>query len=148
MEAAASDYFRRLDELGGMIRAIETGFPQREIREAAWQYQREIERKERLIVGVNEFVMDEEEPLDILVIDPAVEKCQIDRVQELRASRDQARWQGALEALRKAAIDKANLMPPLINAAKAYATVGEICNTLRKYLANTKNPWSCERGWP
>ncbi|HSF31659.1 MAG TPA: methylmalonyl-CoA mutase family protein [Candidatus Tectomicrobia bacterium] len=140
MEAAASEYFRRLDALGGMIRAIETGFPQREIREAAWQYQREIERKERVIVGVNEFVMEEEEPIDILVIDPAVEKHQIQRVRELRVSRDQARWQGALEALRKAAIDKDNLMPPLINAVKAYATVGEICHALKDVFGEYEEP--------
>jgi methylmalonyl-CoA mutase, N-terminal domain len=132
MEAAANEYFRRLDELGGMIQAIETGFPQREIREAAWHYQRAIERKERVIVGVNEYVMEEEEPLDTLVIDPAVEKRQIERVRALRTGRDQARWQGALDALRKAAIDKDNLMPPLINAVKAYATVGEICNALKE----------------
>jgi methylmalonyl-CoA mutase N-terminal domain/subunit len=140
MEAAASDYFRRLDELGGMIPAIETGFPQREIREAAWQYQREIERKERVIVGVNEYVMEEGEPLDILVIDPAVEKRQIERVRELRASRDQAHWQGALDALRKAAIDQDNLMPPLINAVKAYATVGEICNALKDVFGEYEEP--------
>jgi methylmalonyl-CoA mutase, N-terminal domain len=140
MEAAASAYFHRLDELGGMIRAIETGFPQREIREAAWQYQREIERKDRVIVGVNEYVMEEEEPLDTLVIDPAVEKRQIERVQELRASREQGRWQGALDALRKAAIDKDNLMPPLINAVKAYATVGEICNALKDVFGEYEEP--------
>jgi methylmalonyl-CoA mutase, N-terminal domain len=140
LEAAASDYFRRLDELGGMIRAIETGFPQREIREAAWQYQREIERKERVIVGVNEYVMDEEEPLDILVIDPAVEKRQVERVQDLRASRHQVHWQRALDALRKAASTKDNLMPPLINAVKAYATVGEICNALKDVFGAYEEP--------
>jgi methylmalonyl-CoA mutase N-terminal domain/subunit len=140
MEAAAKAYFHRLDELGGMIPAIETGFPQREIREAAWQYQRDIERKDRVIVGVNEYVMEEAEPLDILVIDPAVEKRQIERVQALRAGRDQARWQRALEALRKAAIDKDNLMPPLINAVKAYATVGEICNALKEVFGEYEEP--------
>jgi methylmalonyl-CoA mutase N-terminal domain/subunit len=140
MEAAANEYFRRLDELGGMIPAIETGFPQREIRGAAWQYQREIERKERVIVGVNEYVMVEEEPLDILVIDPAVEKRQMARLRELRANRDQASWQRALDALRKAAIDKDNLMPPLLNAVKAYATVGEICNALKEVFGEYDEP--------
>ncbi len=140
MEAAASEYFRRLDDLGGMIRAIETGFPQREIREAAWQYQRDIERKERVIVGVNEYVMEQEEPLDILVIDPTVEKRQIERVRELRARRDQTRWQGALDALRKTAIDQGNLMPPLIDAVKAYATVGEICNALKDVFGEYEEP--------
>jgi methylmalonyl-CoA mutase, N-terminal domain len=140
MEAAASEYFRRLDAMGGMIRAIETGFPQREIREAAWQYQREIERKERVIVGVNEYVMKDEEPLDILVIDPAVEKQQIQRVRELRARRDQLCWQRAIEVLRTAAMDKDNLMPPLINAVKAYGTVGEICNALKEVFGEYEEP--------
>jgi methylmalonyl-CoA mutase N-terminal domain/subunit len=140
MEAAASEYFRRLDELGGMVRAIETGFPQREIREAAWQYQRQIERQERVIVGVNEYVMEDEEPLDILVIDPTVEKRQIERVRDLRASRDQTRWQGALDALRKASSAQDNLMPPLINAVKAYATVGEICNALKDVFGEYEEP--------
>jgi methylmalonyl-CoA mutase, N-terminal domain len=140
MEAAASEYFRKLDELGGMIAAIEKGFPQREIREAAWHYQREIERKERIIVGVNDHVMDEEEPLDTLIINPEVEKRQIERVQELRASRPQERWQGALEALRKAAIAKENLMPPIINAVKAYATVGEICTALKDVFGEYEEP--------
>jgi methylmalonyl-CoA mutase, N-terminal domain len=140
MEAAASAYFRRLDELGGMIRAIETGFPQREIREAAWHHQREIERKERVIVGVNEYVMEEEEPLDLLVIDPTVEKRQIERLRDLRASRDQTRWQGALDGLRKAAIAQDNLMPPLIEAVKAYATVGEICNALKDVFGEYEEP--------
>jgi methylmalonyl-CoA mutase N-terminal domain/subunit len=111
MEAAASEYFRKLDDFGGMIPAIEKGFPQREIREAAWRYQREIERKQRIVVGVNEFVMEQEEPIDLLIIEPAVEKRQIERVQALRASRDQQRWRAALEALRQAAAGKDNLMP-------------------------------------
>jgi methylmalonyl-CoA mutase, N-terminal domain len=140
MEAAASEYFRKLDELGGMIAAIEKGFPQREIREAAWRYQREIERKERIIVGVNDYVMDEEEPIDILIINPEVEKRQIERVRELRASRAQERWQGALEALRKAAVAKENLMPPIINAVKAYATVGEICTALKDVFGEYEEP--------
>jgi methylmalonyl-CoA mutase N-terminal domain/subunit len=140
MEAAASEYFRKLDELGGMIPAIEKGFPQREIREAAWHYQREIERKERIIVGVNDYVMDEEEPLDILTINPEVEKRQIERVRELRASRDHEQWQGALEALRKAATAKENLMPPIISAVKAYATVGEICAALKDVFGAYEEP--------
>jgi methylmalonyl-CoA mutase, N-terminal domain len=140
MEAAASEYFRKLDEMGGMVAAIEKGFPQREIREAAWRYQREIERRERIIVGVNEYVMQEEEPIDILVLDPAVEKRQIERVRELRASRDQRRWQQALDHLRKAAADAENLMPPILNAVKAYATVGEICNALKEVFGEYEEP--------
>jgi methylmalonyl-CoA mutase, N-terminal domain len=140
MEAAASEYFRKLDDMGGMIAAIEKGFPQREIREAAWRYQREIERRERIIVGVNKYVLQEEEPIDILVIDPAVEKRQIERVRELRASRDQRRWQQALDQLRKAAAQTENLMPPIIDAVKAYATVGEICNALKEVFGEYDEP--------
>jgi len=140
MEAAASAYFHQLDELGGMIPAIERGFPQREIREAAWRYQREIERKERIIVGVNEFAMEEEEPIDLLVIEPAVEKRQIERVQALRASRAQESWQGALDGLRKAAVARDNLMPPIIDAVKAYATVGEICQALKDVFGEYEEP--------
>jgi methylmalonyl-CoA mutase N-terminal domain/subunit len=140
LEAMATDYFRKLDDMGGMIAAIEKGFPQREIREAAYRYQREIERRERVIVGVNEYVMEEKEPLDILVIDPAVEKRQIERVRELRASRDQQRWRRALEALRKAAAGKENLMPPIIEAVKAYATVGEVCAALKEVFGEYEEP--------
>jgi methylmalonyl-CoA mutase N-terminal domain/subunit len=140
MEAAASEYFRKLDDLGGMIPAIEKGFPQREIREAAWQYQREIERKERIIVGVNDYVMEEAEPLELLVIDPTVEKRQIDRLDELRANRDQQRWQRALGALRQGAIAQDNLMPLIIDAVKAYATVGEICHALKEVFGEYEEP--------
>jgi methylmalonyl-CoA mutase N-terminal domain/subunit len=140
MEVAAEAYFRQLDERGGMIAAIEAGFPQREIRQAAWQYQRAIERNERVIVGVNAYVMEEQQPLDILTIDPAVEARQIERLQELRRSRDEARWQRALDGLQKAATAKENLMPPLIEAVKAYATVGEICAALKEVFGEYEEP--------
>jgi methylmalonyl-CoA mutase N-terminal domain/subunit len=140
MEAAATRYFDQLDAMGGMISAIEKGFPQREIREAAWHYQREIERGERIIVGVNAHVLEEEEPLDILSIDPAVEKRQIERVRQLRKSRNHERWQLALVDLRRAAADKENLMPPIINAVKAYATVGEICSALKEVFGEYQEP--------
>jgi methylmalonyl-CoA mutase N-terminal domain/subunit len=140
LEAVATDYFRKLDDLGGMIAAIEQGFPQREIGQAAYQYQREIERHERVIVGVNEYVMEQEEPLDILVIDPAVEKRQIVRVRELRAGRDQQRWQRSLDELRKAAASRDNLLPPILNAVKAYATVGEICDALKDVFGEYDEP--------
>ncbi|MGH8057706.1 MAG: methylmalonyl-CoA mutase family protein, partial [Candidatus Entotheonellia bacterium] len=140
MEASAMEYFRKLDEMGGMLVAIDKGFPQREIREAAWHYQREIERRQRIIVGVNEYVVAEDPPLDILVIDPAVEKRQIERVQELRRTRDHARWSQALEELRKAATGKENLMPPILAAVRAYATVGEICQALKDVFGEYQEP--------
>jgi methylmalonyl-CoA mutase N-terminal domain/subunit len=131
LEARAGAYFRQLDDMGGMIAAIERGFPQREIREAAYQYQRAIERHERVIVGVNEYVMGEEE---------AVEQRQIRRVQELRASRDQRRWQDALDRLRKAAAGRDNLIPPLLEAVYSYATVGEMCNALKDVFGEYEEP--------
>ncbi|MBI3326037.1 MAG: methylmalonyl-CoA mutase family protein [Nitrospinae bacterium] len=140
LERGALEYFRKLDAMGGMIVAIERGFPQREIREAAWQYQREIERRERIIVGVNEYVLAEEPPIDILVIDPAVEKHQIAQVRELRANRDGGRWGKALDELRKAATGEQNLMQPIIEAVKAYATIGEICNTLKEVFGEYEEP--------
>lgn len=140
MEASAMEYFRKLDEMGGMLVAIDKGFPQREIREAAWHYQREIERRQRIIVGVNEYAVAEDPPLDILVIDPAVEKRQIERVQELRRTRDHARWSQALEELRKAATGKENLMPPILAAVRAYATVGEICQALKDVFGEYQEP--------
>ena len=140
MEASAMEYFRKLDEMGGMLVAIDKGFPQREIREAAWHYQREIERRQRIIVGVNEYTLGEDASLDTLVIDPAVEKRQIERVQELRRTRDQARWSQALEDLHKAAAGKENLMPPILAAVKAYATVGEICQALKEVFGEYQEP--------
>jgi methylmalonyl-CoA mutase N-terminal domain/subunit len=140
MEAGALEYFRKLDAMGGMLVAIEKGFPQREIREAAWRYQREIERRQRIIVGVNEHIVPEEPPLNTLVIDPAVERRQVERVRELRRSRDHARWGRALDELRKAATGKDNLMPPILEAVKAHATVGEICHALKDVFGEYEEP--------
>ena len=131
MEAEALDYFRKIDALGGMVAAVEGGFPQQEIQESAVRFQQAVERGEKIIVGVNDFVM-EEKPLPTLYIDETVAREQVARVQALRARRDAARVARALERLKAAARGTDNLMPPIIEAARAYATVGEMCDVLRE----------------
>jgi methylmalonyl-CoA mutase N-terminal domain/subunit len=131
IEAEALDYFRRIDAMGGMVPAIERGFPQREIQEAAFQFQRAVERKEKIIVGVNQYVM-EESPIPILYIDETAAREQGARVQALKERRDTARTESALEALKEAARGTSNLMYPILDAARAYATLGEMCDVLRE----------------
>ncbi len=131
IEAEALDYFRRIDAMGGMVPAIERGFPQREIQEAAFQFQRAVERKEKVIVGVNEYVMDEK-PIPILYIDETVAGEQTARVERLKSRRDAARATAALEELKQAARGTSNLMYPILEASRAYATLGEMCDALRE----------------
>jgi methylmalonyl-CoA mutase N-terminal domain/subunit len=140
LEEEARDYFRRLDEMGGMVKAIERGFPQREILEASVRYQREVERKERVIVGVNEYVEREDRAVPILKIGPEVEKSQADRLSSLRYRRDPFKVAGTLEALQEAAAGDDNLMPCLIEAVKAEATLGEICAALKEVFGTYKEP--------
>jgi methylmalonyl-CoA mutase, N-terminal domain len=130
MDAAAQDYIEKIDALGGMVAAIERGYPQREIADAAYAYQVAVDRKEKIIVGVNAYIMDEE-PIGILRIDEAAAQSQSERLRELRTDRSNAEVERRLTSLRKAAEGGENLMPYLYDAAKAYATLGEICDTLR-----------------
>jgi len=131
-ERACFDYFDKIDALGGMVAAIEKGFPQREIHEAAYAYQKELERKEKTIVGVNDFVTEEKRPIDILVIDESVARHQQEKLAELRRRRDNVRVQSTLEALGSAAANEQNLMPYILEAVRAYATLGEMCDVLRR----------------
>ena len=130
MERQAEAYFKRIEEIGGVIPAIESGFFQKEIADSAFRYQQELEQKRRLVVGVNEFKVEQEEPIEILRIDPKLESEQVARVREVRAQRDPVRWSTALSQLRKAAAGTDNLMPYILEAVRAYATEGEIMNTL------------------
>ena len=139
IEAEALDYFRRIDALGGMVTAVERGFPQREVQEAAFRFQREVERRERVIVGVNDYVMDEK-PVPILYIDEAVEKEHTARVKALRERRDDAGVRRTLEDLKDAARGADNLMPPIIEASRAYATLGEMCDALREVFGEYEEP--------
>ncbi len=140
LEEAAQDYFHRLDDMGGMIRAIERGFPQREILDASQRYQRELERKERIVVGVNEYVESEEHPIPILKIGQEVEHEQVARLSDLRKARDSFKTAGAVEALQEAALCSENVMPYLIDAVKAKATLGEICTALKEVFGMYREP--------
>jgi methylmalonyl-CoA mutase N-terminal domain/subunit len=131
LEAEALDYFRRIDAMGGMVPAIEQGFPQREIQESAFRFQQAVERREKVIVGVNDYVM-EEKPQPILYIGDNVAEQQIACVERLRATRDGARVSRALAELKAAARGTDNLMPVILEAARAYATIGEMCDALRE----------------
>jgi methylmalonyl-CoA mutase N-terminal domain/subunit len=140
LEEAALDYFRRLDDMGGMVQAIERGFPQREILDASQRYQRELERKERIIVGVNEYVESEERPIPILKIGPEVENEQVACLSDLRKCRDAFKMAGAVEALQEAASCSENVMPYLIDAVKTRATLGEICAALKEVFGTYREP--------
>jgi methylmalonyl-CoA mutase N-terminal domain/subunit len=140
MERGCFDYFRRIDELGGMVEAIEAGFPQREIMDAAYAYQRALDAKTKIVVGVNEFVEENEEPIETLYIDESVEEEQKGAVAELRRSRDGRAVSSALGALRQACRDGGNVMPPLVTAVKTYATVGEISDVMREVFATYEEP--------
>jgi methylmalonyl-CoA mutase, N-terminal domain len=130
MEEAASEYIRHIDALGGMIPAIEAGFPQSEIAAASYRYQREVEKGERVIVGANRFQSDGQQ-IEILQIDQNAQKKQEEKVADLRARRNQAAAQKSLDALSRAAEGTENTMPYIIDAVRSYATLGEICDTLR-----------------
>jgi methylmalonyl-CoA mutase, N-terminal domain len=133
LEAEAYDYFDRIEKLGGVVAAIKDNFQQREIADASFRYQAEVEAKQRIVVGVNRYQLEDEAELEILRIDPALEQKQIDRVQGLRAQRESAAVEAALSRLKEgAAREDENLMPLLIDASRAYATLGEMCEALRE----------------
>ena len=127
----ARGYIERIDEMGGALAAVEAGFQESEIAEAAYRHQRAVEEGSVRVVGVNVQRSEEESPTRILEVDPAAEGRQIERLRELRASRDAARAEAALAALRSAAAGDDNLMPPILDAVRAEATVGEVADTLR-----------------
>ena len=133
LEAEAYEYFDRIEKLGGVVAAIKENFFQREIAEASFRYQQEVEQGRRIVVGVNRYQLETEQPVEILKIDPALERGQVERVQALRARRDTAAAESALgELKRAAAVDGVNLMPLLVEASRAYVTMGEICDALRE----------------
>jgi len=131
IERRAQEYVDKIDDLGGVIKAIEAGYIQKEIGDAAYAYQRAVETGEQIVVGVNKFQIDEELPKNILRVDPEVEAYQREKTARVRAERDAAAVDQAFEALRRAASEGTNVMPPILDAVKAYATLGEICDVLR-----------------
>jgi methylmalonyl-CoA mutase, N-terminal domain len=131
IEEEALRYIERIDEMGGAVEAIEKGFIQKEIQASAYRYQKEIESQERVVVGVNRFAMSGDQPIDLLKMDPATSQRQVERLKEVRLSRNQGSVSETLQELRRAAQSDQNLMPYILTAVKAYATLGEICGVLR-----------------
>ena len=138
LEELASEYIAKIDDLGGMLRAIETGYVQREIQEAAYNYQRAVETEDAIVVGVNKFRSDEVETIPILKIDERVEREQIERLRATRAKRDASAANEALSALESAAKGTDNLLPNILTCVESFVTVGEISNCLRKVWGEYK----------
>ncbi|MGD2126000.1 MAG: methylmalonyl-CoA mutase family protein, partial [Desulfobacteraceae bacterium] len=129
---SAEAYIHKIDEMGGAPAAIEKGYIQKEIQESAYKYQREIEKDERVVVGLNRFHVEEEKPTNLLRVDPAVRVSQIEKLRKIRSERNDVRVKKSLAELGEVAKGKENLMIPILDAVKAYATLGEICDTLRR----------------
>jgi methylmalonyl-CoA mutase, N-terminal domain len=140
MEERTREYFQKIDSMGGMVAAIEKGFPQREIQDSAYQYQKAVERGDQVIVGVNKYQMEDEPEVPILVIDDAVRVHQVERLEETRHRRDAGAVANALEKLRRAAHNGENTMPATIEAVRVYATLGEICSALRDVYGVYEEP--------
>jgi len=140
IEAEAYDYIRRIDEMGGIIRAIELGFPQKEIAEASYKYQRQLDHGEKVMVGVHKYQLESEPPLEILRIGPDVERKQAERVRARKQARDAAAVRTAIAAVRRAATDGTNLMPPILDAVKVECTVGEISDVFRDCFGVYRDP--------
>jgi len=140
MEAAALDYVRRIDAMGGMIRAIDAGFPQKEIADAAYRYQLMDDRGEKVVVGVNRYAMRDERPIHYLRIDESVELEQIEKVRRFKAARDMTRVERRLEQLAEACRNGSNVMPVLIDAVKDYASLGEVSDVYRRVFGLYREP--------
>ncbi len=131
MEDGTHQYWKTIDRMGGMVEAIERGYPQKEIAEASYQFQQAVERREKIIVGVNDFVQEDETPIEILYIDESAAEQQMDRLDGLRRTRDNDSVMRTLDALRNTARGRANTMPAILDCVRSYATIGEMCDALR-----------------
>lgn len=140
MEEGVWDYIKKIDNMGGMIKAIEAGYPQKEIADSAFRYQKEVELGERIIVGVNKYTVDEDEKIPILNINELVEKRQIKRLRELKKSRNNKNVEKTLNNLAISCRNKKNLMPYILDCVRAYCTIGEICDVMRKEFGTYKDP--------
>ena len=132
IEKEAWAYIDKIEEMGGMVKAIERGYVQKEIQDTAFKYQLDIEKGVRIVVGVNKYTIEEEPPKDLLKVDPAIRDIQIKKLEEAKKNRNNERAAGKLATLREGAGDReVNLMPLILEAVREYATLGEICNVLR-----------------
>ncbi len=143
MEQGCNEYFRRIDDMGGMLAAIERGFPQREIADSAYRYQQEVDAKQRILVGVNDFVQGNDEPIEIPIhtITRESEERHLERLRRVRRERDGSAVAAALQRMENAArAGRDNLMPYIVDAVRAYATLGELCNLLRGVYGEYREP--------
>jgi methylmalonyl-CoA mutase, N-terminal domain len=140
LEEKAYEYIRKIDQMGGMVKAIESGYPIREVAEASARYQKNVERGEEIIVGVNEFILEEEAPPKILKIDPSVEKTQVENLRKVKMSRDVKNVEACLKKIKEVAQTNENLMPHILEAVRVYASVGEIMGTLREVWGEYHDP--------
>ncbi|MBA7535195.1 Methylmalonyl-CoA mutase [subsurface metagenome] len=132
IEGEVWDYINKIEELGGMVKAIERGYVQKEVQDASYKYQQDVEKGQRVIVGVNKFMIDEETPGNLLKVDPSLRNIQIKKLKDVKANRNEISVREKLNAVRAAAKrSDLNLMPPILDAVKEYASLGEICNVLR-----------------
>jgi len=140
IEDEATRYIEKIDSLGGATAAIEKGYMQREIVESAYRYQKEVESKEKIIVGVNEFTIEKEEPITILRVDPAIEERQIEKLNKIKRKRNNHEVKNALNRLQHVAERNENLLPTIIATVKKQATLGEICGILKTIYGEYKAP--------
>ena len=140
VERQALEYIRRIDEMGGMLRAIDKGYPQREIVDSAYRYQKQVEKKEKIIVGVNDFVIEEKRSIEILRISKEVEERQRKRLADVKIKRDSKKVAAALKDLRRACDTKENLMPHVLNVVREYGTVGEVVEVFKTVFGTYKDP--------
>lgn len=138
MEEKAMEYIQKVDDMGGAIVAIEKGFFQKEIADSAYKHQREVDEKKRTIVGVNDYKIEEECPIELLRVDPKAEKEQVASLQRMKRERDKRKVDAVLDKLRSVAEKDENLMPTIIEAVKVYASLGEICEVLRQVYGEYK----------
>jgi methylmalonyl-CoA mutase N-terminal domain/subunit len=138
IEKRAAEYLGKIEVMGGMLKAIERGYVQQEIQNAAYEYQQAVDQEQAIVIGVNRFQVEEEKPIPIQRIDPSLEPKQIDRIRALRAKRDAGPWQAALQAVEDAARSGANVMPRILAAVEAHATVGEISDAMRRVFGEYK----------
>jgi methylmalonyl-CoA mutase N-terminal domain/subunit len=140
MEEEAFDIIQKIDDMGGMLSAIEKNFPQQEIADSAYHYQRQIDDNEKIVVGVNKYAVDEEIPVEVLEIDEKLESLQIEKTNRVKAERDNQRVAECLEMVGEACSGKENIMEPLIDAVKANATLQEVCDIYRKVYGEYRDP--------
>ncbi len=140
MEEKAWEYIEKIDKMGGMLAAIERGFPQLEIADAAYRFQRQLDRKEKILVGVNRYESEEETPIEILKIDEKLEEEQIKRLREVKRTRDNRKVAQTLNDVRQACKSGDNVMPHVVEAVKAYATEQEICDVYREVFGEHHDP--------